>query len=177
MGIFKFLTLAFVSTVTASTLFSTSILTIDQSTTFTTIYSTTIVKASASEPTQPAIVVTSFSAASDSGMMTVISSPTMIAPANNTIVIPLPITTTQVIPVNTTVAFTDVAVTPSFESSVISNLSTIVVTMTVSHATAASSASSSAGPKPSTVAVSSGGKVTVGIAVGLVALMVGVLGA
>jgi hypothetical protein len=132
-----------------------------------TSYTSVIVKGP--EPTQP-VVVTSFPAVTDTGIMSAVSStssgdyinlPSELSRAGNNLTAPTP----SVYP-------SSVVVAPSNMST-----STVVVTVPASNTTAHPTGSVTATPTLPTVPVNIGGKVQIGFAVGMVALFVGVLGA
>jgi hypothetical protein len=155
MGSFKIFALALAAAATASTFISSA-------------------PAPGTQTVSGVPVMTSCSGASDSGMMTIVPSSTY--PANNTVVVTHP-AETIVIPVNTTLASSDVVIATSSEVSPTSNLSTVVLTATVTHSGHSASASASGSAKPSTVPVNSGGVAKGGVTLALAAIMVGVLGA
>jgi hypothetical protein len=136
-----------------------------------TSYTSVIVKGP--EPTQPA-VVTSFPAVTDTGIMSAVSSTSSgdyinlsseLSRAGNNLTTPT--STISEVPVY----MSSVVVAPSNMPT-----STVVVTVPASNTTAHPTGSVTATPTPPTVPVSTGGKVQVGVAVGMVALIVGVLG-
>jgi hypothetical protein len=187
MGPFKLLSLAFMTTVTASTFYNTPTApAVSTSVTWSEQVinvSTTIVKGPGSEPSHPA-VVTAFPAAPNSSIMSVVPS---VAPTVSTTeihecmiyegcVVPVNETaSTTIYPGGAPIPFPPANLPPA------GNQSTVVVTQTFNstgiHHSATGSATVTASPTKPGMPVSSGGKVKVGAAIGLIALLFGVLGA
>jgi hypothetical protein len=164
MGPFKLLTLVFASMATASTFFSTPLAPTSEQVTV----STTVTMGTASEHT-PYTVVTSFPNVSDTGMMTAISTADPTSPVEckgtSACVVTINGTSSTIYPAKPTDATT--VVTSTFNST----------DTYYSSATGTAALSGSARPSNGTMPVSGAGQAKVGVALGLAALMVGVIGA
>jgi hypothetical protein len=187
MGPFKLLALSIAGTATASTFYGAPLAISNTSDhiSVTTIFSTTAVQASVSEHSQPPIITDTSclgvsSSASTMSLVLSTMAPVVSEPA---VSFSGPIDSTYInlssfeAPAgNKTVTSNDVMVSTTSAAALPSVFSTTVVTETTNSThyhtgTPTTSATTSPGPQ------SSGGKVKVGVAIGLAALLVGVLGA
>lgn len=186
----SFLTLAFATVASASTFYSAPpppaysapppavSSSVSEQVTVVTLTSFTSVIAKGPEPTQPAVVVTSVPGVTDTGIMSVVSSTSVgissfssdyvnlsseLSRAGNNLTAPA-----------STLTEIPVVVVPSNMST-----STVVVTIPASNTTAHHTATGSVSvtPTPTTVPVNAGRKVQVSVALGMFALIMGVLGA
>jgi hypothetical protein len=177
MGPFKLLTLAFATSATASTFYGSSCAPTGEQVNVT--VTATVIKGPASEQTPPN-VVTFFPNASDTGLMSAISSVTPTsAPAVAECLVP----EGCVFPINGTASTTlyPGSSIPASLALPTGNHSTVIVTETYNstgiYHSATGSATVSASPTKSIMPVSGAGKAKAGVALGLAALVFGVIGA
>jgi hypothetical protein len=191
MGPFKLLALVFATTATASTFYS--VIPVPANSTsagvqasVTVSISSTLDVKSAPIPVHTPAVITSFPNTSDSGVMSAVSSTSLIL-STTEIVGQCLILAGCVVSVNGTAAVTvfptgaSISIPTDLAPTTTANQSIVIVTETYNPPATLSSATDSAtksvGTTTSIVPVSSGGKVNVGAALGAVALVFGVLGA
>jgi hypothetical protein len=190
MGPFKLFAVVFATTATASTFYdvphapanSTSV---SEQVSITASISTTFDIVKGPTPVHTPAIVTSFPNASDSGVMSVVSSTPVIVGTSTVVGQCLIPEGCVVVPINETASTTVYPSGPSIPavlpSTLTANQSTVIVTETFNstgtYQSATGSATKSAGATTSTIPVSSGGKFKMSAVLVLAALVFGVLGA